>query len=114
MKSSRIKLEQLSKILNAEEQFYTYNREAKEASKYRKGALTSIKYLQELITYYIDCEIKLQDEFLKKIEEQEKIIMQLNKTEYKQAILDMTTFAKYEIRDKKPERVSVIQSKKKY
>ena len=114
MKSSRKKLEYLSSLLHAEGQFYNFNREAKAVPKYRKGALSSIDYLQELIKFHLDCETKIQEEFIKDIEKQEQIIEQLNESEYKQAILDIINYAKHEIRDKSPERVSVLQAKKKY
>ena len=114
MKSSKEKLENLSNTLFAETQYYSYNRDAKEIPQYRKGALTSIKYLQELIKYHLDREKKIQELFVKQIEEQEELVKQLDKSDYTQAILDMMNYAKYEIDNKNPERVSVIQAKKKY
>ncbi|XPV70247.1 MAG: hypothetical protein ACNI25_06635 [Halarcobacter sp.] len=110
MESSKQILENLSRNLYHEKDYYRYNNEAKITPKYTKGVLVSIEYLQELIYCYLKREQELKQEMISKIQEQELVVNQLNSSEYKQGILDILTYAKDEINGNKP----LYNSHKKY
>lgn len=87
--TSKELLENISKNCSNQITFYTFNKNTLLVSdKYRKGRLTALEYIRELIFYYLQEEKGIKHRF------KEQILMQmqqnscLNDSEYKDGLYD--------------------------
>ena len=87
--TSKKLLEEVSSHCSNQITFYTFNKTTLNVSnKYREGRLTALKYIGELIFYYLQEEKNIKNKFREHILTQMKQNSCLNDSEYKDGLYD--------------------------
>ena len=82
-------LEEISKNCSNQITFYTFNKTTLQISdKYRDGRLTALKYIGELIFYYLQEEKSIKQKFREQILTQMQHNSCLNDSDYKDGLYD--------------------------
>ncbi len=88
-KTSKEILEIISKHCHNELTYYRFNKSTLQVSdKYREGRLTALKYIGELVYYYLQEEKKIQEAFNAQIHKQLEKYSTLEENEYKRGMFD--------------------------
>ena len=82
-------LEEISKNCSNQITYYTFNRSTlKVSDKYREGRLAALKYIGELIFYYLQEEKSIKHRFKEQILKQMRQNSCLNESDYKEGLYD--------------------------
>lgn len=87
--TSKEVLEKISKNCSSQITYYTFNKTTLDVSdKYREGRLSALKYIGELIFYYLQEEKSLSNRFKEQIDKQMKQNSCLVDNDYKNGLYD--------------------------
>jgi len=87
--TSKELLEKISKHCTNQLTLYKFNTNTLQVSKkYREGRLTALGYIGELTYYYLQEEIRIQQQFKDQVTKQLKLHSCLEDTEYKRGLYD--------------------------
>jgi hypothetical protein len=87
--TSKAFLEEISKNCSNQITFYTFNKTTLQISdKYRDGRLSALKYIGELIFYYLQEEKSIKHRFIEQILKQMQQNSCLNDSDYKDGLYD--------------------------
>jgi len=87
--TSKELLDEVSKHCSNQIIFYRFNKNTLQITdKYREGRLTALKYIGELIFYYLQEEKSIKDKFTEQLDKQMKQNSCLGDSDYKRGLYD--------------------------
>ena len=97
--STKLVLEKISEDLSSELTKYKYNKSINISDKYRKGKISSITYIQDLVYYFFQRDKELMLEFESIIDTQIETINSLNDGDYKKSAIEVLKGVKTSIKE---------------
>ncbi len=87
-KGSKELLEHLSQQCSVHITRYKYNNTLNISTNYRKGHLSILNWIQELLYYYLQQEKRIATDLYRTLEDKKKELMQREDNEYRQGVID--------------------------
>ena len=98
--NTKLLLEDISEDCLSQLTKYKYNKGLNISEKYRKGKVTSLQYVLDLIYHFYEKDKQMKIEFENLLDSQMKEISDLNDGDYKNGVIEILSWIKIQLNEK--------------